>query len=251
MDYQEFNNEMNLNYYRANCYHTMKNPDNDATSGNHHVINATYHVISKKLNPMYPACVEGQKDLSKHINFVALTMVEPGLFIRHPNKAKDHETHDDYIGLIVSNNILGGPIAEDIYEYGQTRRFGLKYFYDNLKEKWPSIQNIFNSWFGRFPWMPAVIKVGANKNLNVFNTLGYCTYILSDIYFNKNKTDTSGRILTWLANSVVKGNSKLLDKCIDKWENKMMEVYPGGMGEVLGIYHGVEHPFAKSMRGRL
>lgn len=248
MDISQFYQEMHNHYFRAHCFHTMQNPDNDATSGNHHVINATYHLVSKTLDPMYPATVEGRNDLTEHTAFVGSTMIEPGLFIRHPNKAPDHETHDDYVGLICSNNILGGLLGDAIYNYGQERRFLVKYYYDNNKNDKP----IFNSWFGRFPWLVGLIKKAAGKEINTFHRLGYCVYLLSDVYFNKDRTDVSGRILQWLSNSVMKDEGKLVNYCIAKWEKNIEEKYPNGkMGEVLGIYHGVHHPFSQAMWGRL
>ena len=68
------------------------------------------------------------------------------------------------------------------------------------------------------------------------------------MYFNKDKSDTSGRILKWLSNDVMRGQSRLIDWAIDKWEANIKEVYPDGhMGEVLGIYHNESHPFSKYM----
>lgn len=247
MDYQNFYQEMNSHYYRANCYHSMRDPDQDATSGNQHVLNATYHLVSKKLDSMYPASVEGNNDRQKEITFEGNTMIEPGLYIRHPTKANDQETQDDYIGLIVTNNIIGGPVGEDIYKYAQTRRYFLKYYFDNLKGSFKP-----GNWFGRFPWMVALIKRGAGEKLNWFNRLGYCAYLLSDVYFNKNKQDTSGRILQWLGNSVMKGESKTADRCIKRWEDNIKDKYPDGyMGEVLGIYHGTYHPFSEAMWNKM
>lgn len=236
MNYQEFYDEMNQHYYRANCYHTMKDPDKDCTSGNHHVLNATYHLISSKLGNLT------KEDELKEVNFINSTELEPGLFNRHPDKVNDQETQDDYIGLEVTDILmfnLNPGVSDYIYKYGLDH----KWYYDNLKGSFS-----LGNWFGRFPWFPALVKKGACQPLNWFNRIGYCLYLLSTVYFNKDRTDTSGRILQWLANSVMKSEGKLIDYCIRKWEDKIKVDYPTGyMGEVLGIYHGVEHPFSKAM----
>lgn len=247
MDFQEFHQQMNSNYYRANCYHTMQNPDNDATSGNHHVINATYHLINFKLNDLYPASLEGKEDYNKEYAFIANTQVEPGLYVRHPVKAKDNQTHDDYIGLLVSSKIFNLGIAKAIHEYGQSRRFLLKNYFDTLKES----RFKFDSWFGRFTWFTAVVKVRVGIEPNLLEKISYCAHIMTDVYLNKDRTNTSGRILQWMMNSMMKGKSKIVDACINKWEENIKATYPGQMGEVLGIYHGVNHPFTKAMWGKI
>lgn len=240
MDLNEFYQEMNAHYFRANCFHTMRDPDNDATSGNHHVLNGTYYLIANKLG--------GNPGGKSFVAFVNSTETPDGWYGRHPNKMKDHESHDDNIGIIAGSKALKVVYnyGINIYNYGQKRRYLLKNYYNNLDTGF-SLDN----WHGRFPWLTALYKVSGGKKLNLWNKIGYCTYLLSDVYFNKNKQDTSGRILQWLANSVVKGESKMVDYCINKWEKNIQETYPGEMGEVLGIYHGFEHPFSKAMWRRM
>lgn len=243
MDYNQFYQEMNTSYYRANCYHTMKNPDNDATSGNHHVINATYHVISKKIGDESNL----KSDVVKFTSFVKSTEVKPGLYARHPNKMNDPQTHDDYIGMLASSVATGDGMstypAEYIRQYGEQNNW----VYDTL-QKDVSFTTKFNYWHGRFPGLIGVYKRATGVKPSLFDRVGYCAALLADVYFKKDWTDTSGIILTWLSNTVMKGDSKMVDYCVLLWEQKIMEKYPSGyIGEVLGIYHGNSHPFSRAM----
>jgi hypothetical protein len=222
----------------------MKDPDQDATSGNHHVINATYHLISKKLGG-YEDPVNLARDLTKEDTFVTSCNSVTGWYNRHPDKATDPESQDDNIALMATSNIIYKDLpyspANRIYNVGKPF-----WYFDNI-----GVPFTLSNWQGRFLGLPGVIKRGAGKPINWLNQLGYCAYILSDVYFHKDKTDVSGRILQWLANSVMKDESRLVNSCINIWEGNIKKVYSGQMGEVLGIYHGVDHPFSRAMEGRL
>jgi len=244
MDYAEFYQEMNTSYYRANCYHTMKDPDNDATSGNHHVINATYHLVSDKLGG-YSDSVQQSRDFVTALRFTKSTDGSAlGLYYRHPNKKDQAQTHDDYIGLATTAKLLPPLLtAHYIVAYGSHHNW----YFDTLGGKLK-----FDSWHGRFPGLVGVYKRAMGKNINWCDRIGYVASLLGDVYLTKDRTATSGKILIWLQNSVMRGESKMVDWAIDKWEAYIKEAYPSGqMGEVLGIYHGVGHPFSKAMWGKI
>lgn len=241
MDFLTFHQQMQEHYYRAYCYHTMNDPDQDATSGNHAVLNATFHLISKKLGGYNDQVVLSQ-DFIKEKKFADSCRVESGLFNRHPAKAADQQTHDDNLALVVSGKILGLPFGKEIEDYAEKHW----HYFDNLRGPW----NIAN-WQGRFTWLTAIFKRGAGKEINWFDRLSYCGYLLNTAYLNKDPTDTSGRILQWLSIEVMRGEGKAIDWAIGKWEEKIKELYPDQMGGVLGIYHKSDHPFAQAMRGRI
>jgi hypothetical protein len=239
MNYQEFYTAMNTNYYRADCYHTTKNPEQDATSGNMHVLNATYHLTSKKLDG-YKDQVQVGKDFVKELRFLRSTQVNIGIYNRAPSKALDLESQDDYIGIMLSTDILKIP--------NYIRVHGKHYYnyYDNLNGKFK-----LTNWFGRFIYWNALTKRSANEKLNVFNRIGYATWLLSEIYFNKDKTNVSTKILQWLANNLMKGESTMVDWAIKQWEDEIKSMYSGQMGDVLGYYHGASHPFSLAMAGKI
>jgi hypothetical protein len=265
MDYTyiDYHTEMIEHYYRAGAFHTVRDPQEDATSGNHHVLNATHHLVLKKLingNGVIKNTLLRQEALPA-FNFIEATRNKYEWFDRHPAKMGDRQAHDDNIGIITSSKILTLPFATDIYEHGDKWTKGtfevkgiklpilLKWYYTNLDDL-PAIR--FNAWHGRFPWLIALYKVGAGYEPGLLGSLAYAVYLLEDVYFNKDKTDTSGKILKWLMNDSLRGESKIIDWAIDKWEAYIKEMYPNGyMGEVLGIYHGEDHPFAKAMYGRI
>lgn len=255
--------EMNDHYFRANCYHTVRDPQHDATSGNHHVSNATHHVILNKLTKGYSIVLQSliKDEAFSAVEFIEATRNKHGWFDRHPKKLGDRQAHDDNMGIIVSSKILGLPFGKDIYDHGNKWTKGtlavkgykiplaLKWYYTNLDDL-PAIR--LNAWHGRFVWLNAVYDVGGGKKPGVLASLAYAGYLLKDIYFNKDKTDTSGKILKWLANDAMKGQNFLIDYAIRKWEQYIKDMYVDGhMGEVLGVYHGFDHPFSKSMWKRM
>lgn len=245
MDYQQFYDEMNQHYYRANCYHTMRDPDNDATSGNHNVLNATYHLISSKLGG-YEDPVQLSRDFVKELRFVQSIEKESGLYYRHPNKKDQPQTHDDYIGLVVSSKLLP-PLwtAKKIVDYGKSHY--MNWYYDPLGGDFK-----FDSWHGRFPGLSGAYKRAAGESISWLDRIGFCTVTLFSAYFPGSPSSTSGKILSWLENSVMKGESKSVDYCINKWEEMIKKQYPTGyMGEVMSVYHGYEHPFSQSMWRKL
>ena len=269
MDYTpvDYYNEMVAYYYRADCFHTMRNPDQDATSGNHHVINATHHYILKKLKNK--ALMDADEELYSDIefmlieehttasNFIESTRNKYGWFDRHSKKMGDRQAHDDNIGIIVSSRFLGLNFHKEIYAYGNKWTkgklygipFALKWYYTN-QDDLPALR--LNAWHGRFPWLTPLYKLAEDNKIGFFGALGYSAYLYMDILFNKDKGATSGRILKWLMNSQMRGKSKIVDYAIGKWEDNIKKMYPDGhMGEVLGIYHGRSHPFSKIMWGRM
>lgn len=243
MDYVEFNEQMNTSYYRADCYHTMKDPDNDATSGNHSVINATYHLVSSKLGG-YTDPVNLSRDFVKQLRFTrSIEASELGLYYRHPSKKDQPQTHDDYIGLVVSSKLLPPLLtANYVVAHGGHHNW----YFNVIGGSWR-----FDAWHGRFPGLVGVYKRAAGKEISWLDRIGYVGSLLADVYLSKDRTATSGKILIWLQNSVMRGESRMVDWAIDKWEEYIKKTYPGQIGEVLGIYHNAEHPFSKAMWGKI
>lgn len=234
----EYKLEMYNNYRRGNTYHTMRNPDNDTTSGNHHVINATHHVIAKKIGILITQDEEFIKQ------FIIDSRDVSGVINRAPTKY-DHQTHDDLVCISVSSKLLNWSFAKEIAEEGNEGF--IPWYFDNTEE---STNFEFKNWHGRFPWAVFTYRHCADMNVNWFHKLGYKHY-LKDSMKNKDLTDTSGRILRFIQNEAARGIDKGVDEVIKEWEEDLLKKYPGGMGEVLGIYHGKDHPFSKVMWGKV
>lgn len=233
MEIKEFMYKMNRDYYRNGAYHGIKNPAENSTSGNHHVINATYYSIIDRFNEVTGS---DQKIASDYIHACE---EKAGIYNRTPDKF-DHQSHDDYIGICCTSNKLFLPFAADIVQYGKKHWW----YFDNTEE---TTKFEIKNWHGRFPWALHTYKVCAGGCASLLSILGFCAYMYMGT-FNKDLTDTSGRILRWLQKESVKGKNGLVDFFIHKWEADILEKYPNGMGDVFGIYYGEEHPFAQIMK---
>lgn len=236
MNIQEFITEMNDNYFNNGCYHAVKNPPNGSTSGNHHILNATYYTIIDRHNKLNSA------DQQIASEFIIRCEEKPGIYNRAPDKF-DHQAHDDYIGIACTSKKLFLPFAMEIYKYGK-KHF---WYYDNTEE---TTHFEFKNWHGRFPWAICTYKTCANGNAPLFYKLAFGLYMYAGT-FNNDKSDTSGRILRWLQKESLKGQSKLLDFFINLWEADIKKKYTDGMGDVFGIYYGLDHPFSKIMKGEV
>jgi hypothetical protein len=234
-----FKEEIYTNYLTSNgAIHTMKNPDNPITSGNHHVTNATFYAIQEKLTGFSKA------DIELATQFIESTRDVSGVFNRAANKLSQDQSHDDLIALAVTSNILDLPYAKEIYDHGNQWRFpklfGLipiptKWYMDNTEET-PDFHPKHLHW--RFGWVVAVYKKAAKKELNFWDRFWYNRYMANR---DPNLTSTSGRILRWLTTRVMK------DECpeaVKKFNTQIALDYQNDMSDVLGIYHGYEHPFS-------
>jgi hypothetical protein len=239
----EFREEIYDHYMTPNgAVHTMRDPDNQVTSGNHHVLNATYHVIQSKLDNLYRA------DKEAEMLFVEACRDPSGVFNRAPGKL-DEQAHDDLLAIGVSSALLNLDYAREIYEHGNKWRFPkfkgipipMKWYYDNTEET-PDFNP--KHWHFRFPGLVGVYKTAAGKRASIFDQIGYCIYLMSGA-MNKDKTDTSGRILRWLSISVMKDKYWLCDLAIKYYQRSIEKMYPNGMIDVMAIYHGPDHPFSK------
>lgn len=224
---------MDGRYYRNNAYHAVIDPETDSTSGNHHVINAIHYTILKRYNLLN----DGDRETANE--FIHACMEGFGIYNRAPDKF-DHQAHDDYLGIAVTSKLLN--------LYHRLIIANTPYYYFDNTEETPKVE--LKNWHGRFPWAVYTYKVAADQNPGVFNRLIFCGYLVMDL-FRKDLTDTSGRILRWLQIQNAKGESKVVDFFINLWENNLRKKYTGGMGEVMAIYYGADHPFAEILRDQV
>ena len=233
MNIEQYNLEMNTNYFRANTYHAVKNPQINSTSGNHHLMNAIHYCILKRENKLT------DKDRNTASNFIHDCSERLGIYNRAPDKF-DHQAHDDYLAISVTSKLLGLFHATIINNTPY-------YYFDNTEE---TSKFELKNWHGRFPWAIFTYKTCAGEIANLFYQLVFCGYLVSSM-FNKDLTDTSGRILRWIQKEAVKGKYKLVDFFIDLWEKDIVKKYPEAMGTVMGIYYGDDHPFSQVLKGKV
>ena len=231
----EYIREMQAHYFKGNCYHTQRNPEHNSTSGNHALINATHYTIVKKLGGKLT-----DDDIVEANNYIRDCKEREGIFNRAPDKF-DMQAHDDYVGICCTSKQLQLPYAEEIYNYG-TKHW---WYFDNTEET-PKFE--FRNWFGRFVWTVFTFKACARARANLFLQLAFGLFLYTQS-FNKDLTDTSGRILAWVQKEAVKGKYKLVDWFIEKWEADVKAKYPNGVGDIMSIYHAPDHPFALILKG--
>jgi len=249
MDVAQFIEEMHKHYYRAGVYHTMKDPDQDYTSGNHAVLNATYYAILNQNN----ATTEADRVTAQA--FIESCRGPNDTFNRTPTKP-DLQGQDDLIGIAVTAKALGLPYAYELHLRGKRwmypKLFGIpipfRYYYNNETRTDLNIKSYYGNL--RFPWFTAFITESAGEEPSLFQEIAYVVMLYGDIR-NKNTGDTSGRILTWLMNQNMKGKSKFVDYFIRKWEISISELYPDKIGGVFSVYHGPSHPFSVFMKGKI
>lgn len=224
----EYLDDMRTKHYWGGTYHAAINPTN-YTSGNHHVINSTHLAILDYHSRNY-----GSVDTMEHLfeyetveTFINKCWVpnKPGRLNRAPTKI-DFNAHDDYLAVRAKHKNLG-----DIIEiHGKSH----SWWFDNTGEmKWYNPVHIIKCWHAKFPWLLNIYKTKPG----IFYQLWYCGHLFFDMY-QKDRTNVSGRILSWISIDKTKNTSKLVNYFISKWLIKMDKVYPNGIGEMLEIYHG-------------
>lgn len=237
MTEQQFIELMFDEYQYGGCFHTQRFPIQQSTSGNHHVINATFHaMLNTQQNSEEMQVI---RDLAR--NYIERCRdMATDTFNRAPDKY-DHQAHDDYVAIAVSSYLLGLPYAKEIVD-----KHAPFFYVDNTEE---STQFEFKNIFGRFGWTNYTFYRAAGLKPSFLLRLAFAIYIYVGSR-NMDRTDTSGRILRWLQLSIADRNDWMLRWAIRRWENNIREVYPTArMGAVMAIYHGSLHPFALYMSG--
>lgn len=172
-----------------------------------------------------------------------------GLFNREPGLIGNMNAHDDLTLLSYISPIMAMNFHEEIYYYGHPNFW----FFNTVNPEWSVWKNLWEtfhwrdarrSWLYRIGGFTAGIKARADKRLNLIDVL--YAYFSFKNNMKEPKEETSGKILCYFRAQCLYGKSKLLDKMIRTWNNKMMELY--GDNYLQGLYseyHGISHPFTK------
>lgn len=256
--------EMQGHYVRGKwaAVHTVRDANEDITSGNHHVIGAVHHKFLALMDQIR------LRDISQAVTFIESTRDVTGVFNRAATKLED-QAHDDILALVVSDFYLDRGYARELYAIGDRWVAGwmrvwkikvpviFKWYFDNTEET-PEIE--LKKWFGRFMWLPGVIKICTRRpdlKMSWFEKLNYMIYLGTNL-LEKDPNAMSGRQLRWLTIDVVyRQGYPMVNRMIRKWRQKQEETYglpiPGdpfsGWNKAMGIFHGptngVIHPFAE------
>jgi len=256
---------MNSHYIlgKFQAVHTIRDSRDDISNGNHHVIGAVHH---KMIGVMGIVDVEDQR---KAIEFIESTRDVTGVFNRAATKMED-QAHDDIMALSVTAFYLDLPrYARELEKIGNRWTAGFmtlwgikipmmfKWYFDNTEET-PQIE--VKKWFGRFFWLPGIIRLATKdpkKKMNRWHRLNYSIYLLWNAWREKDDRATSGRQLRWLTiDMVYRQGYPFTNWAIRTWRKKQEEIYgPPRIGDEtvgfnvpMGIFHGptgyFRHPFA-------
>lgn len=251
---------MNSHYIlgKWGAVHAIRDPGEDITSGNHHVIAAVHHKFLALMNMVDP------EDLQKARKFIESTRDVTGVFNRAATKLED-QAHDDIMALCVSDYYLGlRQYAAELHQVGTRWTAGwmkigkfkfpmfFKWYFDNTEET-PEIE--VKKWFGRFLWLPGLIKECLNdpkEGMSWWHRMNFIIYLLANVYFEKDPTSVSGRQLRWLTVDVIyRRGYRLTNWAIRKWRKRQEEVFgpmepmaDSGWNLALGRYYSPTHPFA-------
>lgn len=104
------------------------------------------------------------------------------------------------------------------------------------------------NWIGRFPLLEPTLRAGACYILGPENEGKAIAAYAENAIFDPS-TETSGKILLWLAAHVlcISTNVKL---AIAGWAGRMQLEYPGGLEQMLAIYYPAGHPFLAAAQGK-
>ena len=210
----------------------VRDPQAKWTSGNHLLITGTYYSILSLIDTI------SEKDRSDFVSVVTPCEVEPGLFNRNKGRL-DKEAHDDYIGVVSASYFLDAAFKRDVLQYGRAHWWR----FDNDND------GDLESLFWRLPDFIPLVKAANGMTLNLFNILAFSVSLIANALSKKD--DTSGIILRWLETQVMAKKSWAIDVEIAFWKRQILKKYPGGMGDVFGIYYGKDHPFATAMAGKI
>lgn len=169
--------------------------------------------------------------------------VKEGVYRRYFG-ATDENSVDNLVGCLAMAARLHLPeIARGIYNHGVTHSWTYSCLDPEMRFRlWDKAT--YQPFFGRFPGIVPMVKIAAGVEIG----------FLSQVALNQSfvwaaslgpRTDVGNRILSWLIARVCYGRYALVDKGIREWRKIMRTCYPGGMREVLSLYHGANHPFAK------
>ena len=160
-----------------------------------------------------------------------------GLLNRNP-KRPDHESHDDYIGVVVASLLLGTRNKCDVWSYGK-RNFWV--FDNRLPERLFTLGAV-SSWHGRFPLQLALYHYACSENPGIFLKLLARAALYLSTFEKKSNAEAWAR--NWL---IVQALKKVgaLKSAVHHWEIEFMRRYMS-LSCCLQLAFGHQHPFAKA-----
>lgn len=182
-------------------------------------------------------------DLNLFYDLYDAVRIEPGMIVRSEYKRKDHEGHDDYIGLVHASFFLGTSFASSVVQYGKNHGWawnntGLRGFKSLRCMHW------------RLPGVVQHYKLAAQAPLGIVDRLWWS---LGMFFPTENESNLQ---LQWLMLDLYLNQpqkSWIMDRAAEQWQNVLYnsKKYPNRMGSVFEIFFGAKNILAKWMRGKI
>lgn len=207
--------------------------------------------------------INGFNNYDSEFMQVVRECIKGGILYRAPNHT-GQDSIDNHIGLcagltqVIQNSkssgivreYVAGAYAKLILDYGRATKvtgpFGIKFSYVYNNEN-PGQWNP-SAWLGRFPQMIACLQAVAGEKVDWWRRIWANGAALWGAFCTA-KTDTDGKILSWLMlyvlNTMAPHWSTKLVSWIWNWRVKLD--FPNGMKQVFEIYFGPSHPTTKFM----
>jgi hypothetical protein len=189
---------------------------------------------------------------------------QSGLLMRSPIGGaffEDQEGPDDYVGACAASYFMKTDLAARILAHG--RNYGAQKYDAALEDPnhllrskvlynllslfgLRKINYVWNSnnpgyftesaWLGRQQNLVCHMQFAAGENPPLWRKLWWMAAIYSGTKATKDNHDAW--ILAWLCVRTMNGRSWLCNLVANYWKKKMLEMWPGGMGECLCAYFG-------------
>ena len=168
----------------------------------------------------------------------------PGILLSAPfgsGPNSNEHSHDNVKAMLWMSKRLGMSFAADFLEHG--RRHNWNWNADD-PEKFDSSGS-----YGRFGDMIGQAMLAAGEDPPEF----YRAWLYAKILYGS--MQRKGRVervtLPYFQCKTMRGEGSIANLLIDRWRNKKMEMYPGGIGEVFDKWGGPwkGHPYVKWYQG--
>lgn len=146
----------------------------------------------------------------------------PGILLRYPG-SPDFMSYDDHLAAVVCypGPIIAGRVTKAMERASWTLPDG--------------------NFLGRFPLFVWSCYAAIGELTFWESIIAGVPYLLNLL---EAREETSGKQLLWLAQHVLKGQSKILDFILVIWRARMMSLYPRGLQDLFAIYYtNPFHPF--------
>lgn len=210
------------------------NPTDKGKTGNGLLYTSIYYMLLKRRGDLTKEDVDSfTKTVNRCMVITYGGWPMAGLLLRSPTKA-DLESADDYYGVCAATKSLD--LVGAFYQYGLCTNYGLfRWNYNNQKPDTFTLQ----TWFGRFPWLPAHIQWCAGVKPNILRRLAWAFKIALDSF----SSSPEARIKGWLMISAT-GDCRLSSWAVMRWRQGLANRFPNGMRDVMAEYFGDYHPLS-------